>query len=89
MAKRKKKVVPTHVVFIVWNDAWVSPHADEIDVKCRPFINKTAGLLVEENEAGYKIVAEIGEDEEPEHIVFIPRGMVRRMRRFKIQWEKE
>jgi len=79
---------PAYIACVWWRDAWHD--FDEAD-GCREkgYLRVSTGLLVQDDAEGVAVAKTYDPpDKTIEHRTFIPRGMVKRVRRWKIPWEK-
>ena len=78
---------PTHTAVCWWLDAWSRDQDDEPAGPERGYVRVWSGLLVQDDEHGVCLVKGWDpEDQTGSHKSFIPRGMVRRLLRYKINW---
>lgn len=69
-------------VLIEWEDAWILPGKQDIDIlPCSPELTHTLGFILEENKQGILLASEVW-PEDKEHVsgpFFIPRKMIVRI----------
>jgi len=80
---------PTHAAVVWWDDAWDS-HGSATPKSDGPYPRVSSGLLIQDDEKG---VCLAGTYDPPDKSIdgrtFIPRAVVRRLLRYKIQWGKK
>jgi hypothetical protein len=86
--KRVKQ--PTHLAVVWWDDAWCHDEDGDEDKRAEPYPRVSFGALVQDDEKGVSLVDTY--DPEPDTYSrrqFIPRAIVKRIRRFAIPWRRE
>lgn len=75
---------PNPLMEIIWGDAWNgSSWFRKSEIKCDPLLVATMGYLASENKNGYVLAASVSEQGMMCSDFFIPRGMVKSVKRLK------
>jgi len=72
-----------HIVEVVWEDAWSNSTKyytrEELDAE-QPLVLHSVGYLLKDDKSGVALTVEHNpQGEHSRHIMFIPRGMIRKM----------
>lgn len=70
---------PPRLVVVTWNDAWEPGHNEKIEH--RPFVQCSVGFEIKNDAVGLTIAGCIDEAGDSHREMFIPRGMIQRVRR--------